>query len=319
MITVIGEALIDLVGERGVFRAQPGGSPCNVAVGLARLGIPCGFLGRISGDAFGAQLRAHLEGNGVSLRSAVAAAEPTTLAFAFLDDEGSARYEFYVNGTADWQWQVDELPDPLPPEVTAVHSGSLALALDPGAKVLEDFLRREHARGAVTVSLDPNIRPHLATDREATRRRVEQQVGHAHVVKASSDDLGWLYPGEPLGDVVRRWRLLGPTMVVATMAANGALALGPDDHLVHVPAPEVRVADTVGAGDAFTSAFLACLSDRGALAALRRPSGHELDGHGGDVLRAALARGCAAAAITCGRPGADPPTAAELSAATEGR
>ncbi len=320
MIAVIGEALIDLVGDGRVFRAQPGGSPCNVAVGLARLDVPSALLARLSGDAFGDQLRAHLDRNGVSLRHAVVASEPTTLAFALLDSEGSATYEFYVHGTADWQWRDDELPSPLPAEVDAIHAGSLALALDPGATVLEKYLRQVYEQGQVTVSLDPNVRPQLATDRDRTRRRIEEQLACAHLVKASAEDFGWLYPGEPLGDVVRRWHTLGPAVVIATMGSGGALALGPGDQMVHVPAPTVRVVDTVGAGDAFTSAVLARLAERDLLRTLRSAdaapgaatSDRALPLLDGDVLRDVLARGCTAAALTCGRPGADPPTAAEL-------
>ncbi|REF35834.1 carbohydrate kinase family protein [Thermasporomyces composti] len=309
MITVIGEALIDLVGDGTVYRATPGGSPLNVAVGLARLGVPCALLARLSSDTFGSQLRDHLRRNGVSLRHAVSAAEPTTLAFAFLDAEGSARYEFYVEGTADWQWTQDELPSPLPAEVTAVHAGSLAVALPPGAPVLEEFLRRERTRGAVTLSYDPNIRPHLCPDKEATRARVERQVRLAHVVKASAEDVAWLYPDTPLDEVLRRWTTLGPQLVVLTLGADGAVARQPDGPEVRVDAPTVRVVDTVGAGDAFTSALLAGLARRDLLAVLRDERAERLR-H--DLLAELLAASCRVAAFTCTRPGADPPTRDEV-------
>jgi fructokinase len=165
VITVAGEALIDLVEEGGGrYRAHPGGSPANVAVGLARLGVPCSMLARISSDALGGQLAAHLAGNAVSLRDVRRVPEPTTLALASLD-AGQAAYSFYVQGTADWQWSRGELPDALAPDVRVLHAGSLALALPPGARALEDLLAAERARGAVTVSIDPNIRPALAAGR----------------------------------------------------------------------------------------------------------------------------------------------------------
>jgi fructokinase len=313
MITVIGEALIDLVGDGTVYRATPGGSPLNVAVGLARLGVPCALLARLSSDTFGGQLRDHLRRNGVSHRYLVPAAEPTTLAFASLDAEGSARYEFYVEGTADWQWTKDELPSPLPPEVTAVHAGSLAVALPPGAAVIEEFLRRERARGAVTLSYDPNIRPLLCPDREATRERVERHIRLAHVVKASAEDVTWLYPDTPLAEVLRRWSTLGPALVVLTLGADGAVARQPEGPEVRVDAPTVRVVDTVGAGDAFTSALLAGLARRDLIAALRDERARRLRD---DLLTELLTASCRVAALTCTRPGADPPSIDELEADT---
>jgi fructokinase len=315
VIAVIGEALVDLVsvaGDRDTLRARPGGSPYNTAIGLARLGVPCALVARISTDSFGDRLRAHLEENAVSLRYAVAAPEATTLAFALLDAEGTADYEFYVQGTADWQWTPDELPATLPSDVSAVHSGSLALAIEPGASILDDYLRREHDRGAVTISFDPNVRPQLVPDRDSARQRVERQVGHAHLVKASSEDIGWLYPGEPLDAVLDRWRALGPALVVGTLGPNGALALGPGGRRLHVPAPTVRVVDTVGAGDAFTAALLAGLDEQELLSKLRQDTPEPIDD---TVLGPVLTRACRAAAITCTRPGADPPNQEELAAA----
>ncbi|MGW0232172.1 carbohydrate kinase family protein [Actinopolymorpha singaporensis] len=310
MITVIGEALIDLVGDdQGVFRAKPGGAPFNVAIGLARLGVPTALLARLSQDSFGAQLRAHLADNGVSTRYAVTASEPTTLAFVFLDPHGSPRFEFYCNGTADWQWTAQELPDPFPDEVTAVHTGSLALALEPGAGVLEKRLAREHDRGTVTISLDPNVRPHLQPDRDAARDRVEAQLGSAHLVKVSADDLGYLYPGTAPADVVHRWCERGPALVVVTLGADGAFAMGPAQPRVDVTAPVVPVVDAVGAGDAFSAALLAGLHDNDLLAALRQPHPPTLPE---DTLRGLLTRAGTAAALTCTRPGADPPRADEL-------
>lgn len=311
MITVIGEALVDLVGDGTVYRASPGGSPLNVAVGLARLGVPCAMLARLSSDTFGGQLRDHLRRNGVSLRYVVPASEPTTLAFAFLDTEGSARYEFYVEGTADWQWKKNELPSPLPAEVVALHAGSLAVALPPGAAAIEELLRSERARGAVTLSYDPNIRPHLCSDRDATRERVERHVRLTHVVKASAEDVAWLYPDTPLEEVVRRWTTLGPSLVVVTLGADGAVARQPGGDEVRVDAPTVRVVDTVGAGDAFTSALLAGLARHDLLAALRDEPTRLLRD---DLLTEILTVSCQVAALTCTRPGADPPTIDELEA-----
>ena len=337
MITVAGEALIDLVDEGGGwYRAHPGGSPANVAVGLARLGVPCSLLARVSTDAFGGQLASHLAGNGVSLRDVVRAAEPTTLALASLDGAGQAAYSFYVQGTADWQWRRDELPDALAPDVSALHAGSLALALPPGARAVEDLLAAERARGRVTISVDPNIRPPLAASRAGEVARVERQIRLAHIVKASEEDTGWLYPGLDAEAVARRWQRLGPDLVVITLGARGAYALGPDGTEARRPARPVRVADTVAAGDSFCAGLLDALGRRGLLGTAGSPPaapdapgaaggpgaagpGRAPGAAGGMALGRITARDVAevldwailVAALTCARPGADPPTREE--------
>ena len=319
MITVAGEALIDLVDEGGGrYRAHPGGSAANVSVGLARLGVPCSLLARVSTDVLGGQLAAHLAGNGVSLRDVVRAAEPTTLALASLDEAGQAAYSFYFQGTADWQWRRDELPGALAPDVTALHAGSLGLALAPGAQVLEDLLSAERARAQVTISIDPNVRPALAADRADEVARVERQIRLAHIVKASDEDTGWLYPGLGCESVARAWQRLGPALVVITLGPRGAYALGPDGTEVRRSAPPVVVADTVGAGDAFSAGLLDALWRRSLLG----PTGG-LPGAAGLGGAAGLSRigarevaevvdwAVLVAAVTCERPGADPPTRLE--------
>jgi fructokinase len=309
-IVVCGEALIDLVDEGGgQFRAHPGGSPANVAVGLARLGIQATLLARVSGDAFGRLLRAHLDRGGVDLSQVVAATEPTTLAVVSLDERGVATYDFYVEGTADWQWQASEIPDPLPAGAVALHTGSLALAVPPGAATITDLMRREHERGQVTVSLDPNIRPTFETDRAAAVRRVEEQVSLSDVVKVSEEDLGWLYPGEDPAEIARRWRDTGPAVVVATLGAEGALAVGPKGNAVGRPAVPVRLVDTVGAGDAFTAGLLAGLSRAGLLGGANKAALAALDDAG---LTELLDDAVLVAALTCARRGADPPTWLEV-------
>ena len=305
MITVAGEVLIDLVDQGGGrYQAHNGGSGANVAVGLARLAVPCSMLARISGDQLGRQLEANLAGNGVSLRDVTRAAEPTTLALASLDDAGRAVYSFYASGTADWQWQPGELPGELRPDVTALHAVSLVLAMPPGASAVEQLLAAEHARGGVTVSIDPNIRPALAGARADEAARVERQIRLAHLVKASEEDIGWLYPGAGHAEVARRWQRLGPRVVVITLGERGAFALAPDGTEVSRPAPAVEVADTVGAGDAFSAGLLDALGQRGLLgggdAALARVTPAEL----GEVIGWAVL----IASLTSARPGADPPT-----------
>jgi fructokinase len=311
VITVVGEALVDLVssGQQG-FRALPGGAPMNVAVGLARLGCPVSLLARISEDGFGRMLREHILGNGVSERDLVTAPEQTTLAVAMLDDEGRAEYDFYVQGTADWHWTDAELPDPLPADVTALYAGSLAVSLAPGGPRIEALLRRERERGAVTLVYDPNIRPALADSRAAEVARVERQVALTGVVKASEEDIGWLYPDEPLEQVARRWRDSGPRLVVVTLGGKGAYALGPDGE-VRVPAGPVRLVDTVGAGDAFSAGLVDALHRADLLGPAGRPRLAELDPQ---TLTGLVEHAVLVAALTCEREGADPPTRAEVAA-----
>ncbi|WP_084962490.1 carbohydrate kinase family protein [Thermoactinospora rubra] len=313
MIVVCGEALIDLVpaDAADTWRAVPGGGPANTALAAARLGTRAALACRLSGDAFGRRLRRHLAGNGVDLSLAVPAAEPTTIAVVSLDEQGAAEYRFYANGTADWQWTPAELPASLPPGTAGVHVGSLASVLPPGAGVL-----RAWAAGLppeVTVVYDVNVRPALLPGREEYRTRVEEWLKVAHLVKASDEDLRWLYPGSDPLRVARSWAGRdGVHTVLVTLGAEGAVAVssafGPAaGEPIRVPGIAVEVADTVGAGDAFTGALLHSLLTQGGL----RPATPE-------ALRRALAFAVAAGALTCTVAGAQPPTAEEVTRMLEG-
>jgi fructokinase len=312
-VVVIGEALVDLVpaGDE-LWRAAPGGSPANVAVGLARLGVPTRMGARLSADAFGRLLRDHLTGNGVDLSAAICAAEASSLAVVSVGPDGGAEYDFRVQGTADWQWTDGELerllsdPEQAP---AAVHMGSLAAILPPGAEPLRRLIER--ARHAATVSYDPNCRPLLMGERDAVLPQVLDFVAGADVVKASEDDLRWLYPDLAVAEVAVRWSRLGPALVVVTLGPSGALATAAAGQL-RVPGRAVSVVDTVGAGDSFMAALLAGLSRRNVLGAARRSALRSL---GGPEIEELLREAVVASALTCTRAGADPPTAAELSAA----
>jgi fructokinase len=298
VIAVCGEALVDLLPTGpDTYRAAPGGSPANTAVALARLGTPVELLARLSTDPFGALLRDHLVRNGVGLRGAVDAAEPSSLAIVSRDASGSASYRFVMEGTADWPWADDELA--LPEGAVAVHTGSLAIAKAPA---LERFLAR--VRATATVSVDPNLRPALLTSLDDARRDVERWLALADVFKASAEDLELLHPGEDPVDVARAWRSRGPALVVVTAGADGATVLVGDE-VLHAPGRDVEVVDTVGAGDTFTAGFLSVLHARGLL-------GGRLEAVSADDARAALDVALRAAAVTCSRPGADPPRADEL-------
>jgi fructokinase len=304
MLTVIGEAVVDLVQHRdGRYTPHPGGSPLNVAVGLARLGQPTRIGARFARTRFGRLLRDHAVANGVDVSRAVDADEPASLAVVALNDDGSAEYEFYLTGTADWQWSRAELT-PLAIGTAMLHTGSLASLLPPGAIEIAAIMREGRRSGAL-VSFDPNIRPLVLGRADLVRGQVEALAAHAHVVKASDDDLAWLYPGESVEAVARRWLSLGPHLVVVTMGGAGAMAAF-GDAVLRRPAPAVAVADTVGAGDAFMS---------GLLSALAEPKQSPVDAVGelsDERVAAILDVAIRVAAITCTRAGANPPTAAEL-------
>jgi len=303
MIVVIGEALVDVV-DRGDGAPQPhvGGSPLNVATGLARLDVPVQLGATIGSDEHGTRIRAHLLDNGVELVELAPPAAASSVALARLDTEGAASYEFRII------WAPERVP-PLPSGACALHTGSLATALAPGASAVREAIERERARGAVTLTYDPNIRPGLLGDRDAARAEVEAIVRLVDVVKASSDDLAWLYPGERDRDVLRRWSESGPVLSIVTRGGDGAYAIGAQGE-AEVGAPSVDVVDTVGAGDSFMAALLQSLHVDGLLGAYGRDRIARLEV--GDVVRC-LQWSVRAASITVQRPGADPPSLSEVS------
>jgi fructokinase len=301
-IVVIGEALIDLVeaGDDEPRLARPGGSPYNVAIGLARLGHAARFAGRLSTDPLGQVLRSHALRSAVDLSLCVPAPEPSTVALVELDESGAARYRFGVQGTADFGWTAAELAR-IPADTQTVHFGSLASWLPPGDQAIAHRVATLRSTGTF-VSYDPNVRPHLQPDATAARAQVEAAIPLAHLVKTSEEDVTYLRPGEAVADVAACWLALGAGAVVVTRGANGATAFTPQHELTRPPVP-VEVVDTVGAGDAFTSGLLDALARRGLLHA--------------DALAAApfaelLDEASLVAAVTCSRAGANPPRAAEL-------
>jgi fructokinase len=308
-IAVIGEALIDLVptDRDGVFEAAPGGSPANVAVGLARLDVPARLAARIADDLFGRRLRAHLASNDVDLSFAVRAREPTSLAVVSVSAEGGPEYDFRVTGTADWQWTDAELAAVPDERVVALHTGSLAAYVLPGAEAIQRLVER--ARSTATISYDPNCRPLLMDSPALAGARVSRLLGVADVVKASAEDLAWLLPGRSPAEVAAAWLAEGPAVVAVTLGADGVVAVTRETGAVWRPGRNVDVVDTVGAGDAFVSALLAALYSRDLLGAGRR---EQLRGIGLDVLTGILDEAVLASAITCTRRGANPPTRAEL-------
>ncbi len=313
-VTVIGEALIDLVpGDAPLaYSATPGGSPYNVAIGLARLGQDTTLMARLADNAFGHILRDRAVAEGIDLDAAPQASEPTTLAVVSLGTQGTPAYDFYFDGTADWQWTAEETRH-IPERTAVLHFGSIASWTSPGAARVIELGRRMRDRGDVLVSYDPNIRPSLLGDRDQAQRMVERGLRVAHVAKASTEDIAWLYPGQPREDVARHWLELGVTLAVITDGADGADACTASGAPLHRPAPDVKVVDTVGAGDSFTAGLLASLMVRQwhTTARLAECTAAELS--------AVLDDAITVSAITCERAGANPPRLAELTDTSWGR
>jgi fructokinase len=272
-------------------------------MGLGRLGTPVGFVGRLSRDPFGRMLRRRLLADGVDCRAVLEGDEPSTLAIVHLEAGAEPVYAFHGEGTADRLLRVEDLPATLPPQVTALHFGSISMVREPGASAFEALMRREHGRRML--SLDPNVRPSLVGERAAYVARLEGWVALADVVKVSRADLAWLYPETAPDMVAADWLGRGPGLVVVTRGHDGAFALAAGGS-VEVPGTPVLVSDTVGAGDAFTSGLLAWLHEAGWLDRARL---REIPA---DALRRSLVFANRAAAITCTRAGAQPPTRAEM-------
>jgi fructokinase len=301
VIVVCGEALIDMIHNGdGTQRAAPGGGPFNTARALARLGIPTGFLGRLSNDKFGRELAELLASDGASLALASVGSEGTTIAVADVDREGLAEYQFLVQGTSAPNLTYDMLPAHLGPKVNALVLGTLGMVLEPMASTLLDLVQREGS--GRLVMLDPNIRVGLIPDDEY-RARLHEAIALSTIVKASDADLAWLYPDLSYQRAADRTIDEGARLVVVTLGAEGAYAVH-RGFRVAVKAFPVEVVDTIGAGDAFGAALLAWLHDHDAI----KPE-VSLEA---DELRAALGFACQAAAITCSRAGADPPWRREM-------
>ena len=304
---MIGEALVDLIpdGATGEYRASPGGSPFNVAVGLARLGNRTSLMARFADDHHGRLLRSAAAAEGIDLSAAPRAAERASVAISSVDDAAHATYEFDIEGTADWQWTAVELRK-LSPNTELLHFGSIASWTSPGAARIADLVGELRAGCGVLISYDPNVRPSVIGGRERGVEQVEQGVQGAHVVKASREDIEWLYPDLPVDDIAARWTRLGARLVVVTDGADGATAYPRARAPLRRPGRRVTVVDTIGAGDAFTSGLLAGLVRR------RLHRNGRLEGMADGALADIVDEAVLVAAITCERAGADPPRLEQL-------
>ncbi|MCK1361061.1 carbohydrate kinase [Bradyrhizobium sp. 199] len=307
MLLSCGDALIDFVptrnadGREAVMPAV-GGSCLNVAIGMARLGAPSGFVGGISTDLFGRMIADHAAASNVDLSLATRRDLQTTLAFVRIV-AGESHYAFYDAGTAtrDWAYRRGSIPFDT---VAAVHVGSTTLVNDRGAAETKALIA--DARASSTISFDPNCRPNLVKHKQAYLARMAEFAGRADLIKMSDVDFAYLFGDERYAQ--RASALLGQSasLVVITRGSNGAIAWHAGAGQIEITAPQVEVADTIGAGDSFQAALLFALHRQGRLARSR------LKDIGADELRRALSFAANCAGLTCTRPGADPPWSREI-------
>lgn len=309
-VLVCGEAIVDLfVGREGeAMRSEPvlGGSPFNVAIGLARLGVPTSFFGGLSSDVFGEAIRARLRSEAIDTGLAVETDRLTTISVVGTDAAGHPTYAFHGEGKADRSIGIADLPATLGSDIRAIVMGSYTLAVEPVAAAHLALARREGA--ARLISIDPNLRPTVTPDLDRWRRQFAAFLPCAGVIKASEEDLGIAFPGTSHRDLMESWFAAGAALCVVTHGANGAVAWRPGrDPVVEAGRP-IEPVDTVGAGDSFHAALLARLDQLGALS--REAVSTLDDAHLSQILSFAVT----ASAITCTRRGADPPRMAEMMA-----
>ncbi|MDQ0862743.1 carbohydrate kinase family protein [Arthrobacter globiformis] len=305
LITVIGESLVDIIDDQrwGITAPQmhPGGSPLNVAVGCARLDLRTKLVTHFAEDRYGRMIADHLDSNGVG--SIVGGSEPTSTALASLDAAGAAQYTFSIS----WDINGASMPALATAESSLhVHTGSIATALPPGNKSVRGLV--DAARPHATISFDPNCRPAISPDVAAAREQAEDFVAASDIVKASDEDLLWLYPNRTLEESMAAWLDRGPSLVALTRGANGPVLMTGQGR-VEMPGEPIAVEDTVGAGDSFMAGLISGLAQMDMLGAAGRPHLRNLSL---DDLHALAAYANRAAAITCSRQGANPPTSAEL-------
>ncbi|MEU5715892.1 PfkB family carbohydrate kinase [Streptomyces sp. NPDC020403] len=299
-VLVVGEVLVDLVWRRGGgdVAVRAGGSPVNVALGLHRLGRPVHAVTCWGDDVPGEVIEDYLARTGLPVERAPSASGRSTVALAQVDEEtGGARYDFL----AAW----DPLELAVPADTVMLHTGSLAIAVEPGASRVREAARTVRGQGG-TVAVDLNVRPSVLPDRDAYRTAVGQAAAVADVVKASEEDLAWLWPDRSPRRSARALLALGPRLAVVTLGAEGSYGVTADAE-AHATAPRVDVTDTIGAGDAFQSALLDGLLDTGHRVSL--PQGQ-------DALARLLYRASTAGALACTASGAQPPYRDALVAAT---
>lgn len=308
MLVVSGEALMDVFAGAPhaagmALDARIGGSPLNVAIGLARLAQPVAFFGGVSRGFLGERLMQALHGEGIDTRCTVRLDAPTTLSLVGLDAQGVPRYDFHGTGAADRVLPMDALA--LVPPAAAYHFGSYAMVVEPVASVQRALIEREHRRAVV--AYDVNVRLGVEPDLARWHAALQWMLPRTTILKMSDEDFELLFPGGDLDALARRWIEAGVALVVITRGGQGARAWTRQQALDLAPVA-VPVVDTVGAGDTFQAAMLVALAERGLLRA------DALQALPSDDLRAVGSFAMQAAALTCSRRGADLPRRSELKA-----
>ena len=296
-VWVCGEVLIDLIPDGKERRPVVGGGPANTAKALAKLGITTQFIDGISNDIYGQMASDDLLANDVLLDYVKYSDKPICLAIVSLSKTGGATYEFVIDDTATFDFNRSWLPDPAKLKPSLLHIGTLVTAIEPAASVLFEWAKKVAL--VAPIVFDPNIRPAVMSDRQQYVRQVEKWVSISNAVKVSDDDIYWLYPGEDLDKVAKRWLGMGPELIVVTFGDKG-LAGYRQDSKISVDAKKVVVADTVGAGDTVGAILVEAIIEDG------------LDKLKQERLSEMLDRAARAAAITVSRTGAKPPGRDEI-------
>jgi fructokinase len=296
-VWVCGEVLIDLIPDGTERKAVVGGGPANTAKALSKLGISTQFIEGISTDKYGQMAFNELQKDGVLLDFVKLSDKPTCLAIVTLNSKGGATYEFVIDNTATFDFSHSWLPDAADKKPLLLHIGTLVTAIEPAASVLFEWAKK--VSQVAPIVFDPNIRPAVVSDREQYVKQVERWVSISNAVKVSDDDIYWLYPGEDLDKVTKRWLGMGPELIVVTFGDKG-LAGYRENSKISVDAKKVVVADTVGAGDTVGAILVEAIIEDG-LAKLTD-----------ERLTQMLDRAARAAAITVSRSGALPPGRDEI-------
>lgn len=302
-VLVIGEALIDVVhGINGEIRNIPGGSQANTAVALARLGIKTYMKARTSSDQFGTEIRKYLTNQDVNLDYSLVADSPSSVINAFIQKDGSAKYEANLKGAADYGWTFAELNQVIDPDIQIVQLGSLTSYVEPGATSVEKWFMQLRQSSKYLLTFDPNIRHPLdGENEEEVRNRAKKLANLSHVVKASDEDLNWIFSSNNHRDSAIKLIESGASLVIVTLGKKGAFAVNKKLQFVEVSAKEVAVMDSIGAGDTFAAALITQLLEKTWIneSALEKLSSADLT--------EILINCSMAAAITCSRQGANPP------------
>jgi fructokinase len=296
-VWVVGEVLIDLLPEGADRKPVVGGGPANTAKALAKLGIDTQFIDGISTDGYGQMAKDELVNAGVKLDYIKYSDKQTCLAIVSISDLGSATYEFVIENTATFDFNLEWLPNPQTDRPSLLHIGTLATVIEPGASVLFEWA--QSVAKVAPIVFDPNIRPTVISDRKQYVAQVERWIAISSAVKVSDEDIKWLYPSIGVEQIIDDWLTKGPSLIVLTHGDKGLTGYRKNER-VSVEAVKVKVVDTVGAGDTVGAILVEAMEKDG------------LESLTGARLEMMLKRAAKAAAITVSRVGAHPPTSEEL-------